>query len=274
VQAENYDTGGQDVGYHVNSVNGTANGFRADGVDLEVTADSGGGYNLGWTGGGQWFRYTVNAASAGVYTVSLRVSSPGGATGAFHISDASGQNLSGAVNVPATGGWQAWTTVTASVTLPAGQQVLTVNQDGGGWNINYLTFVKAANPLAGVSLRAHANGRYVTAGTAPLIASATAIGISEVFDEIEWAGNVALRAHVNNMYVCAENGGADSLIANRDSVGGWETFVLVHNPDGSVSLRAAVNNMYVTAENAGAAALIANRTAIGPWEEFDLITTN
>jgi len=139
VEAENYDQGGQGKAYNA-SVNGTANGYRSDGVDLETTPDSGGGYDLGWTGSGQWFRYTVSAASAGTYTVAFRVSSPGGVTDAFHLSDASGNNLSGAVNIPATGGWQTWTTVTASVTLSAGQQVLTLNQDAGGWNINNMSF--------------------------------------------------------------------------------------------------------------------------------------
>lgn len=140
VQAENYDTGGQGVAYNVASVNGTANGYRADGVDLESTSDTGGGYNVGWTGGGQWFRYTVNVASAGRYTVSLRVAAPSAVTGALHLSDASGTNLSGSVAVPATGAWQNWTTVTATVTLPAGRQVLTLSQDNGGWNINSLAF--------------------------------------------------------------------------------------------------------------------------------------
>ena len=68
VQAENYDTGGQAVAYNVTAVNGSANGYRADGVDLEATTDSGGGYDLGWTGAGQWFKYTVNVATAGTYT--------------------------------------------------------------------------------------------------------------------------------------------------------------------------------------------------------------
>jgi hypothetical protein len=44
------------------------------------------------------------------------------------------------VNVPATGGWQTWTTVTVPVTLPAGQQVLTLAQDAGGWNLNSMQF--------------------------------------------------------------------------------------------------------------------------------------
>ncbi|MFC1413210.1 discoidin domain-containing protein [Streptacidiphilus sp. N1-12] len=140
VQAENYDTGGQGLGYNVSSGNGSGNGYRGDGVDLEATSDTGGGYNVGWTSGGQWFRYTVNVATAGTYTVSLRVAAPSAVTGALHLSNAAGTNLSGAVNLPATGDWQAWGTATAQVTLPAGQQVLTVNQDNGGWNLNSLQF--------------------------------------------------------------------------------------------------------------------------------------
>jgi predicted alpha-1,2-mannosidase len=140
VQAENYDTGGQGVAYNVTSTNGSANSYRSDGVDLEATSDTGGGDDLGWTGTGQWFKYTVNVATAGAYTVSLRVAAPSAVTDALHIANSSGTNLSGNVNIPATGGWQTWSTVTANVTLPAGTQTLTVNQDNGGWNLNYLTF--------------------------------------------------------------------------------------------------------------------------------------
>jgi hypothetical protein len=146
VQAENYDTGGQGVAYNVTSINGTDNGYRSDGVDLEATSDTGGGVDLGWTSGTQWFRYTVNVATAGTYTVSFRVAGGQGAvTDAFHISNASGTNLSGNVNVPNTGGWQTWATVTASVTLPAGQQTLTLNQDNGGWNLNYMGFASSGS---------------------------------------------------------------------------------------------------------------------------------
>ena len=68
VQAANYDTGGQGMGYKVSSVNGTADSYRSDGVDLETTSDTtdttgtGAGYDLGWTGSGQWTRYTVTPA--------------------------------------------------------------------------------------------------------------------------------------------------------------------------------------------------------------------
>ncbi|HSZ38529.1 MAG TPA: arabinofuranosidase catalytic domain-containing protein [Trebonia sp.] len=146
VQAANYDTGGQGVGYNVTSANGTANSYRGDGVDLETTGDTtdttgtGAGYDLGWTGSGQWFRYTVDAAGAGTYTVSLRVAAPSGVTDALHIANLAGANLSGDITIPDTGGWQDWATVTATVTLPAGTQTLVVDQDNGGWNLHDMSF--------------------------------------------------------------------------------------------------------------------------------------
>ena len=145
VQAENYDLGGQGAGYSVSTVNGTANSYRSDGVDLEATSDAGGGYDLGWTSSEQWFDYTVNVATAGTYTVSFRVAAPSAVTDAFHISNAFGTDLSGPVNIPATGGFQTWTTVTASITLPEGEQVLTLIEDNGGWNINYAAFALATS---------------------------------------------------------------------------------------------------------------------------------
>jgi beta-glucosidase len=140
VQAENYDTGGQGVAYNVASVNGSANSYRSDGVDLEATTDTGGGDDLGWTAAGQWFKYTVSVAGAGTYAVSFRLAAPSAVTDGLHLANSAGTNLSGDINIPATGGYQDWTTVTADVTLPAGTQTLTLDQDNGGWNINYATF--------------------------------------------------------------------------------------------------------------------------------------
>ena len=146
VYAANYDTGGQGVAYNVTSTNGSANSYRSDGVDLEDTADTqdtsaaGGAYDMGWTTAGQWFNYTVDVATAGTYTVAFRLSSPYGITDALHIANSSGTNLTGSVAVPNTGGYETWTTVDASITLPAGQQTLTVDQDSNGWNFHYMAF--------------------------------------------------------------------------------------------------------------------------------------
>src|SRR6202453_790886 len=166
VKAENYDTGGQGVAYNVTSVNGTANSYRSDGVDLETCTDTGCGDDIGWTATGQWFKYTVNVATARTYTVSLRLASPNGVTDGLHIASSSGANLSGSVNVPDTGGWQTWTTVTVSVTLPAGQQTLTVYQDNGGWNIHQISFASSTTPPADTVTVSSPGNQTGTVGTA------------------------------------------------------------------------------------------------------------
>ena len=77
------------------------------------------------------------------------MASPYGITDALHIANSSGTNLTGAVAVPNTGGYGTWTTVTASVTLPAGEQTLTVDQDSNGFNFHYLAFPRAQAAAAG-----------------------------------------------------------------------------------------------------------------------------
>ena len=149
VYAANYDTGGQGTAYN-SPANGTANSYRSDGVDLEATADTtnntgAGADDIGWTNAGQWFKYTVNVATAGTYSVAFRVSSPYGITDALHIANAAGTSLTGVVAIPNTGGYQTWTTVTASLTLPAGQQTLTVDQDSNGWNIHQMAFALSSS---------------------------------------------------------------------------------------------------------------------------------
>ncbi|HEV2376837.1 MAG TPA: carbohydrate-binding protein [Streptosporangiaceae bacterium] len=143
VQAVNYDRGGQGVAYNVTSVNGTANSYRSDGVDIEACTDTGCGYDLGWTSQGQWFRYTVKVAKAGLYTVSFRVAAPSRVPDAFHLANTSGEDLTGSLSVPATGGFQTWTTITHTVRLAAGQRTIIVSQDNGGWNIHYMSFASA-----------------------------------------------------------------------------------------------------------------------------------
>jgi hypothetical protein len=77
-----------------------------------------------------------------------------------------------------------------------------------------------------IALRAQVNGRYVTAGTAPLIADATAAGPAQTFTVVTNPdGTTSLLA--GGRYVCAENAGAAALIANRTAIGLWEQFDLL-----------------------------------------------
>ena len=142
LQAEDYDTGGEGTAYHDTDAGNNGGAYRSDNVDIETTTDTGGGYDVGWTAAGEYLKYTVNVAAAGTYTVGFRVAAIASGN-TFHLENSTGTNLTGTVTCPNTGGWQAWQTVNATVTLPAGTQVLKLVEDTGGYNINSLTFTAA-----------------------------------------------------------------------------------------------------------------------------------
>jgi hypothetical protein len=110
------------------------------GVAIEATTDTGGGSDVGWIDAGDYMTYSVNPSSAGWYAVQYRVASAG-ATGQLVLSQNS-TDISAVSNVPNTGGWQTWTTVTSRVYLAAGTQNLTVYAKGAGFNLNWINFAK------------------------------------------------------------------------------------------------------------------------------------
>jgi endoglucanase len=107
------------------------------GVQTENTSDAGGGKDVGWIENGDWMNYSYNAPSSGTYTMSFRLATIySGAQ--FQVKNSSGQVLA-TVNVPTTGGFQTWQTVSATVNLPAGQQTIKLQStSSAGWNINWI----------------------------------------------------------------------------------------------------------------------------------------
>jgi hypothetical protein len=131
ISSEKFDCGGEGVAFHDTDATNNGGQFRTTGVDIEASSE--GGFDVGWTAGGEFLNYTVKVTTAGSYTVKLRVASPGG--GAMHVGfngPSAGQWK--AVTIPATGGWQTWTTVNVPVTLGAGTQQMTIMFDTGGLN--------------------------------------------------------------------------------------------------------------------------------------------
>jgi endonuclease/exonuclease/phosphatase family metal-dependent hydrolase len=137
VQAEDFDNGGEGVAFHDNTSGNSGGAYRNTNVDIESSA--GGGYNVGWTGGSEFLNYSVNVASAGSYTVQLRVAS--GSSASMHVGFNGPSNVWSAVSVSNTGGWQNWTTINVPVTLGAGRQLMTLMVDSGGVNIDKATVV-------------------------------------------------------------------------------------------------------------------------------------
>jgi len=147
IQTANFDNGGEGVAYHDTTPGNSGGAYRQTDVDLEASAD--GGYDVGWASAGEWLKYTVNVATAGSYTLTARVASSGQG-GTFHL-EMNGANVTGAIAVPDTGGWQTWQSVTKSVTLAAGAQVARLVMDTAGaggavGNITSLRLTSASTP--------------------------------------------------------------------------------------------------------------------------------
>jgi hypothetical protein len=109
------------------------------GVQKEPTLDAGGGENVGYIDYGDWIDYNVDAQTPGAYTIQFRVASPNNGA-QFQVKNDAGELLA-TINVPNTGGWQNWQTVSSTFSLPAGEQTLRLVSSGSAWNINWLDFV-------------------------------------------------------------------------------------------------------------------------------------
>jgi len=113
-----------------------AEAFEASGdIQIEDTADEGGGQNVGWVDPGDFLQYTVNIPTDGSYNITYRVASSGGSDG-FETSV--GGVVVDTQTVKDTGGWQNWESQTATVDLVAGEQTLRLDFVGGAININWL----------------------------------------------------------------------------------------------------------------------------------------
>ncbi|TCO10647.1 carbohydrate-binding protein [Natronoflexus pectinivorans] len=105
------------------------------GTDTETTSDVGGGINVGWIDSGDWLVYAIdNKSDETEFQISFRLAAEaGGRNFDIYIDD----EKVGQINVPNTGGWQTWQTVTSEISLKQGQQYLKLVATSSGFNINY-----------------------------------------------------------------------------------------------------------------------------------------
>ena len=115
---------------------------QMSGIQTENCSE--GGLNVGWFDKGDWLVYTLSVPSTGSYLVQYRVASLNGATLTADYN--AGKNYLGSVTIPATGGWQNWTTVSLVVNLPAGTVNFGVGTSTGGLNFNWLNISAQGAP--------------------------------------------------------------------------------------------------------------------------------
>jgi subtilisin family serine protease len=205
VEAENFNDGGEGVGYYDLTAGNRGGQYRQTDVDIETTSDAGGGYSLGWVNRGEWLAYQVWAARTAEYTIDARIASVG-AGGAFHV-EVDGADATGPMQVPSTGGWQSWQSIShAGIPLTAGPHVLRVVIDSSGstgyfGNLNYLRFTTPGiNTPPSAQLTSPANGaNYVAPASVALNATASDVD-GRVAQVAFYAGSTLLGADTTSPF--------------------------------------------------------------------------
>ncbi len=141
VQTEDYDKGGQLVGYFDTTAGNTGGAYRTDGVDITANSDGAGGTAV-TLATREWLDYSVNVATAGNYVLRFRVSRAATGAGALKVStgpaNASLTPLVASLAVPSTGSASRYTVIETDVALVAGNQLVRVQCVTGDFNVNWL----------------------------------------------------------------------------------------------------------------------------------------
>jgi hypothetical protein len=118
-----------------------------EGIQMETTYDTGGGLDVGWINNDDWMDYNVNVPIAGKYTLTFRVATPN--TGAkLQVINPDGPVLS-KLDIPQTGSYQKWATVSVTLSLKEGPQTLRIVSSAfPDWNINWLDFEMDSDLIA------------------------------------------------------------------------------------------------------------------------------
>lgn len=102
--------------------------------------------DVGWADAGDYLEYNVNVPKDEQFKVSLRVASPNGAAGGLQLLDNGNKVTS--FNIPNTGGYQKWQTVTSQASLTKGFHKLRLSYTAAAININWLQFDEDGNYVA------------------------------------------------------------------------------------------------------------------------------
>ncbi len=178
VQTEDYDAGGEGNAYHDLDASNSGGKYRpGQGVDLETTTDTNGGFDLTNTKAGEWVGYTLNVPVGGIFNIDFRVANAQTTGGKFHLV-IDGTDVTGQLTVPTTGGTQTWTTLSKTgVSIGGGTHDVRLMFDANGTsgtvgNFNWLKFTDTS---------------IITTPSAPSNAAATAQSGARV--TLTWSDN-------------------------------------------------------------------------------------
>ncbi|WP_258168234.1 carbohydrate-binding protein [Paenibacillus sp. AR247] len=144
VEAEHYKPGGEGVGYHDLTPENIGGKYRSDSVDIRSAAT--GDQIVGWNQTGEWLKYNIRVAEEGLYDLDLWAATTfKDAQVRLWLDDTT--DLTGILNVPASGDWNKWKSVTKSgIQLPAGDHELKVEIVKGEFDMTRLSLTQFDKP--------------------------------------------------------------------------------------------------------------------------------
>jgi len=144
IEAENYNPGGEGVGYHDldNRRQGNYDNGRGEAVDLSRVDESearlsDGPATVSYVRAGEWLAYDINVPEAGTYQFEIRSARAPAGESRIHL-EVDGVDVSGPLMIASTGEpWRYQTFSFPGIDLPAGAQQLRLVFDSAGTNTNW-----------------------------------------------------------------------------------------------------------------------------------------
>ncbi len=143
IEAENYDVGRSGKAYYDNDGDNQGKAYREESVDIVQldTADKSKGYAIGYTGEGEWLRYTVDVAETGAYEVKVNMATPSENAGVKLYID--GKAVTDEIIAKQNGenDWSTYSEVSAKTKeIEKGEHALKVEIVGNNVNVDWLEF--------------------------------------------------------------------------------------------------------------------------------------
>ncbi len=170
VEAEDYDQGGEGIGYHDLLPENQGNSYRNDDVDIYRNAFRSNAHNVGYTQTGEWLAYSIDLRPGGHYDVTFQVGvrDPG-----CRIDlELDGRMVDG-IDLPVTGSWSTYEAVAIpDIVVPTGPHRLRLIFTGG-FTFDFFTYTltdSRCDPTGQIQPAARIQGDFDGDGTSDNLA--------------------------------------------------------------------------------------------------------
>ena len=143
VEAENYDVGKPNRAYYDKDGDNQGKAYREESVDIVQldSTDKSKGYAIGYTGEGEWLRYTVNVAETGTYEVKVNMATPSENAGVKLYIDGKAVTDEIIAKQNEENDWSTYSAISAKTKeIEKGEHALKVEIVGNNVNVDWLEF--------------------------------------------------------------------------------------------------------------------------------------